>query len=76
VASKFTSTNPDSTILPDFIESHEQEKQIKDLVVQARVLDFEDLLYPQNYVMESNRTEEVVTWYRKLRTRRVGADSE
>jgi hypothetical protein len=49
------STNTGTKILRDFIQAHDQEKQIKDLVVRNRVLDFEDVLYPENYVMEINR---------------------
>ena len=49
------STNTGTKILRDFIQTLDQEKQIKDLVVRNRVLDFEDVLYPENYVMEINR---------------------
>jgi hypothetical protein len=39
-------------------------------------LDFEDVLYPENYVMEINPTLEARTWYRSLGRKDVGAGSK
>jgi hypothetical protein len=71
-----TSTNTGTKILRDFIQIHERENQFKDLKVWNRVLDFEDVLYPENYVMEINPTLEAVTWYRSLGRKDVGAGSK
>jgi hypothetical protein len=71
-----TSTNIGSKILRDFIQTHDQENQIKDLIVWNRVLDFEDVLYPENYVMEINPTLEAGTCHRSLGRKDVGAGSK
>jgi hypothetical protein len=42
-----TSTNTGTKILRDFIQTHDQDNQIKDLIVWNRVLDFEDVLNPK-----------------------------
>jgi hypothetical protein len=71
----FTHASTGTKILRDFIQTHDQEEQIKDICVGNRILDFEDVFYPKNYVMDSDREMGAATWYRNLKRKSAGAGS-